>query len=77
MLLYDTGTHDPQLAQIRDAAGGEVLDAMVGRERSTKRFFASDCRVLKADLRPMGSAVMASATCRDGSTLSATRPAIA
>ena len=57
MLLYDAGTHDPQLALIRDAAGGDVLDAMVEREHKTKRFFASDCRVLKVDFRPMDSAV--------------------
>ena len=56
-LLYDASTHDPQLALIRDAAAGDVLDAMVEREHRTKRFFASDCRVLKVDLRPMDSAV--------------------
>ena len=47
----------PQLALIREAAAGDVLDAMVEREHRTRRFFASECGVLKVDLRPMDSAV--------------------
>ena len=57
VLFYDAGTHDPELALIRDAAAGDVLDAMVEREHRTRRLLASDCRVLKVDLRPMDSAV--------------------
>ncbi len=57
MLLYDASTHDPQLALIRDAAAGDVLDAMVEREHRIRRFLAMDCHVLKVDLRPMDSVV--------------------
>jgi len=57
VLLYDASAHDPQLALILDAAVGDVLDARVEREDRTRRFLASDCRVLKVDLRPMDSAV--------------------
>jgi len=57
VLLYGASTHDPQLALIRDAAVGDILDAMVEREHRVRRFVARDCRVLKVDLKPMDSAV--------------------
>jgi len=57
VLLYGASTHDPQLALIRDAAAGHVLDAMVEREHRIRRFLARDCHLLKVDFRPMISVV--------------------
>ena len=57
VLLYNASKHDPQLALIRDAVAGGVLDAIVEHEHRIRRFLASDCRVLKVDLWPMDSAV--------------------
>jgi hypothetical protein len=55
--VLDVDNPGQQLTLIRDPVKGDVLDADIPGQEKDFRFFASDCSLLRSELRPMRSMV--------------------